>query len=100
MRAPISVPTTACRPGTPCSCRRTVTLWDSDDPDLRMPYQHGGLERKASYFHRVGIESLFADLKSNGMRIHCGFFRWFGLRGYALLIGFTLAALNIPFLRD
>lgn len=58
MRAPHSGPTTPCRLGTRCSCGRTVTLWDLDYPDLRMPYQHGSLAWAESYFRRAVRESL------------------------------------------
>lgn len=34
------------------------------------------------------------------MAVHRGFIRGFGIRLYTLLIGFTLAALNILILRD
>ena len=62
--------------------------------------QHGTLAWEESYFRRVGIESFFADLKSNRIAVHRGFLRGFGLRRYTLLMGFTLAALNVLVLRD
>ncbi|WP_200887863.1 hypothetical protein [Rhodococcus opacus] len=100
MRAPHSVPTTSCTTGTACGCGRTITLNDSDYPDMRMPFQHGTLAWEASYHRRVGIESVFADLKKNRLGVHRGFFRGFGIRRYTLLAGFTLAALNILSLHD
>ncbi|WP_043781263.1 hypothetical protein [Rhodococcus sp. JVH1] len=100
MRAPQSVPTTSCTTGTACGCGRTITLNDSDYPDMRMPFQHGTLAWEASYHRRVGIESLFADLNKNRLGVHRGFFRGFGIRRYTLLAGFTLAALNILSLHD
>jgi len=100
MREPQSVPTTSCTPGIPCGCGRTITLTDTDYPDLRMPFQHGTLAWEASYHRRVGIESVFADLKRNRMTWHRGFFRGFGIRRYTLLAGFTLAALNLLILHD
>ncbi|MDV7090639.1 hypothetical protein [Rhodococcus opacus] len=100
MCAPHSVPTTFCTPGTPCGCGCTITLDDADYPDLRMPFQHGTLAWGASYHRRVGIESLFADLKRNRLGVHRGYFRGFGIRRYTLLAGFTLAALNILNLHD
>ncbi|SEE25049.1 hypothetical protein SAMN04490220_7139 [Rhodococcus jostii] len=80
MRAPQSVPTTSRKPGTPCGCGRTITLDDADDPDMRMPFQHGTLAWEAPYHRRVGIESLFADLKKNRLGVHRGYFRGFGIR--------------------
>ncbi|KXF50720.1 hypothetical protein AXA44_18255 [Rhodococcus sp. SC4] len=100
MRAPQSVPTTSCTPGTECGCGRTRTLSDTDYPDMRMPFQHGTLAWEASYHRRVGIESVFADLKQNRMTMHRGFFRGFGIRRYTLLAGFALAALNLLILHD
>ncbi|MDJ0414349.1 hypothetical protein [Rhodococcus opacus] len=73
---------------------------DSDYPDMRMPFQHGTLAWEASYHRRVGIESVFADLKKNRMTMHRGFFRGFGIRRYTLLAGFALAALNLLILHD
>ncbi|MFC9766216.1 hypothetical protein [Rhodococcus jostii] len=100
MRAPHSVPTTSCTPDTPCGCGRTITLSDTDYPNMRMPFQHVTLAWEASYHRRVGIESLFADLKQNRMTMHRGFFRGLGIGRYTLLIGFTLSALNILTLHD
>ncbi|MFC9552246.1 hypothetical protein ACFTWF_15455 [Rhodococcus sp. NPDC056960] len=65
-----------------------------------MPYQHGTLAWEASRHRRVVIDSLFADLKKNRMTMHRGSFRGFGIRRYALLSGFTLAALNLLILHD
>ncbi len=65
-----------------------------------MPFQHGSLAWEASYFRRVGIESLFAELKANRIAVHRGYFRGFGIRRYTLLTGFTLAALNLLILHD
>ena len=100
MRAPQSVATTSCPTGTACGCGRTITLDDSDYPDMRMPFQHGTLAWEASYHRRVGIESVFADLKQNRMTMHRGFFRGFGIRRYTMLAGFALAALNLLILHD
>ncbi|MFG1782647.1 hypothetical protein ACGFIU_09415 [Rhodococcus oryzae] len=100
MRAPQSLPTTSCAPGKACGCGRTITLYDQDFPDLRMPHQHGTLAWEASYHRRVGIESVFADLKQNRLAVHRGFFRGFGVQRYTLLAGFTLAALNLLNLHD
>ncbi|MDT2006777.1 hypothetical protein FXW78_23305 [Rhodococcus opacus] len=94
------MPTTSCTPGTPCGCGRTITLSDADYPDMRMPFQHGTLAWEASYHRRVGIESVFADLKKNRLGVHRGYFRGFGIRRYTLLAKFTLAALNILNLHD
>ncbi|SEB80028.1 hypothetical protein [Rhodococcus koreensis] len=65
-----------------------------------MPFQHGTLDWEASYHRRVGIESVFADLKQNRLGVHRGYFRGCGLRRYTLLAGFTLVALNILNLHD
>ncbi|MDH6279882.1 hypothetical protein M2280_001091 [Prescottella agglutinans] len=100
MRASHRNPTTSCARGKPCGCGITVTLTDEDFPDRRMPFQHGSLAWESSYFRRVGIESLFAELKANRMAVHRGYFRGFGLRRYTLLAGFTLAALNLLILHD
>ncbi|MFC9790369.1 hypothetical protein [Rhodococcus sp. NPDC127528] len=100
MRAPQSLPTTSCTLGKECGCGRTVTLYDTNYPDMRMPFQHGTLAWEASYHRRVGIESLFADLKQNRLNVHRGYFRGFGIRRYTLLAGFTLAALNLLNLHD
>ncbi|MGW0177215.1 hypothetical protein ACWDUM_25600 [Rhodococcus sp. NPDC003322] len=100
MRAPHSLPTTSCIRGEDCGCGRTVTLRDTDYPDLRMPFQHGTLAWEASYHRRVGIESLFADLKQNRLHVHRGYFHGFGISRYTLLAGFTLAALNLLILHD
>ncbi|MBV6760717.1 hypothetical protein [Rhodococcus opacus] len=43
---------------------------DSDYRDMRMPFQRGTLAWEASYHRRVGIESLYADLKSNRLDVH------------------------------
>lgn len=100
MRASHKSPTTSCVRGKPCGCGITVTLTDEDFPDRRMPFQYGSLAWESSYFRRVGIESLFAELKANRMAVHRGYFRGFGLRRYTLLAGFTLAALNLLILHD
>lgn len=100
MRAPQSVPTTSCIRGKECGCGHTVTLHNTDYPDMRMPFQHGTLAWEASYHRRVGIESVFADLKQNRLHVHRGYFRGFGISRYTLLIGFTLAALNLLILHD
>jgi hypothetical protein len=39
-------------------------------------------------------------LKKNRLTVHSGFFRGFGIRRYTLLVGFTLAALNLLNLHD
>ncbi|MGO4202776.1 hypothetical protein AB4Z09_13690 [Rhodococcus sp. TAF43] len=100
MRASHKRPTTSCTRGKPCGCGTTITLTDEDFPDRRMPFQHGSIAWEASYFRRVGIESVFAELKANRMAVHRGYFRGFGLRRYTLLAGFTLAALNLLILHD
>jgi hypothetical protein len=100
MRESQSLPTTACIRGGECGCGRTITLHDTDYPDMRMPFQHGTLAWEASYHRRVGIESVFADLKQNRLHVHRGYFRGFGISRYTLLIGFTLAALNLLNLHD
>ncbi|WP_246782673.1 hypothetical protein [Rhodococcus maanshanensis] len=100
MRGSLSLPTTSCTRGEQCGCGRTITLRDTDYPDLRMPVQHGTLAWEASYHRRVGIESLFADLKQNRLHVHRGYFRGFGISRYTLLLGFTLAALNLLILHD
>ncbi|MFD4295075.1 hypothetical protein ACFWQG_17845 [Rhodococcus sp. NPDC058532] len=100
MRAPQGVPTTSCVRGKECGCGHTITLHDTDYPDMRMPFQHGTLAWEASYHRRVGIESVFADLKQNRLHVHRGYFRGFGISRYTLLIGFTLAALNLLNLHD
>lgn len=69
-------------------------------PASRCGFQHGTLAWEASYHRRVGIESVFADLKKNRLGVHRGYFRGFGIRRYTLLAGFTLAALNILNLHD
>ncbi|QSE84581.1 hypothetical protein [Rhodococcus koreensis] len=66
------MPTTSRTPGTPCGCGCTITLSDADYPDLRMPFQRGTLVWEASYHRRVGIESLFADLKRNRLTADTG----------------------------
>ncbi len=100
MRGSLSLPTTSCTRGEECGCGRTITLRDTDYPDLRMPVQHGTLAWEASYHRRVGIESLFADVKQNRLHVHRGYFRGFGISRYTLLLGFTLAALNLLILFD
>ncbi|WP_280763155.1 hypothetical protein [Prescottella agglutinans] len=100
MRASHTKPTTSCTRGNPCACGTTVTLTDEDFPDRRMPFQYGSLAWEASYFRRVGIESVFGELKANRMAMHRGYFRGFGISRYTLLAGFTLAALNLRVLRD
>ncbi|SEB80572.1 hypothetical protein SAMN04490239_1737 [Rhodococcus koreensis] len=72
MRDSHSMPTTSRTPGTPCGCGCTITLSDADYPDLRMPFQRGTLVWEASYHRRVGIESLFADLKRNRLTADTG----------------------------
>jgi len=94
MRAPQSVPTTSCTRGEECGCGHTITLYDSDYPDMRMPFQHGTLACEMSYHRRVGIESVFADLKQNRLHVHRGYFRGFGIGRYTVLVGFTFAALT------
>ncbi|MGW4479455.1 hypothetical protein [Rhodococcus triatomae] len=100
MRAPHSLPTTSCTRGEDCGCGHTVTLHATDYPDMRMTVQHGTLAWEASYHRRVGIESVFADLKQNRLHVHRGYLRGFGKSRYTLLLGFTLAALNLLILHD
>ncbi|WP_068166688.1 hypothetical protein [Rhodococcus phenolicus] len=86
--------------GTDCGCGRTVTLYDSDYPDMRMPFQHGTLAWEVSYHRRIGIESVFDDVKQNRLHVHRGYFRGFGIGRYTVLVGFALAALNVLELHD
>ncbi|AQA22615.1 hypothetical protein BTZ20_0317 [Rhodococcus sp. MTM3W5.2] len=50
-----------------------MTLCDEDLPNIRMPFQHGYEEWANSYRRRVGIESLFGDLKSNRLHLRRGY---------------------------
>ncbi|MGW5149744.1 hypothetical protein [Rhodococcus koreensis] len=90
------------RPG--CAARtipsRCAHRTASRPPPAHRTPRAGTLAWEASYHRRVGIESLFADLKRNRLGVHRGYFRGFGLRRYNLLAGFTLAALNILNLHD
>ncbi len=67
---------------------------------MRMPFQHGTLAWEESYHRRPGIESVYADLKQNRLHVHRGYFRGFGIGRYTVLVGFTLAALNVLELHD
>lgn len=103
MRQGYEVPTVYCDqldPGHECGCAKTVTLHDEDFPNIRMPFQHGSAQWFASYHRRVGIESVFGDLKTNRLHLRRGYFRIFGLTGHRLLLGFVLAAMNLMILRD
>ncbi|WP_254622646.1 hypothetical protein [Rhodococcus sp. W8901] len=103
MRQGYEVPTVHCDqlgPGHECGCAKTVTLHDEDFPNIRMPFQHGSSKWFASYHRRVGIESVFGDLKTNRLHVRRGYFRIFGLTGHRLLLGFALAAMNLMILRD
>ncbi|AQA25010.1 transposase DDE domain protein [Rhodococcus sp. MTM3W5.2] len=103
MRKGYRIPTAHCDllgPDTECGCAKTVTLSDEDFPNIRMPFQHGSEEWAASYHRRVGIESLFGDLKTNRLHVRRGYLRIFGLTRHQLLLGFTLAAMNLMILRE
>jgi hypothetical protein len=103
MRLGYEAPTAYCdrvSAGEACGCTRTVTLSYEDFPNIRMPFQHGSAQWAASYHRRVGIESLFADLKTNRLHMRRGYFRIFGLTRHRLMLGFALAAMNLMILRD
>ncbi|NMN99047.1 hypothetical protein [Antrihabitans stalactiti] len=100
MREDFRKPTVYCTGDTACGCAITVTLYDTDEPNLRMPMQHGTREWEDSYYRREGIESLFGDLKGNRLDLHRGAIRGYGLTRYTLLLGFALATMNMAILRD
>lgn len=102
MRLGYEHPTVQCdrrHPDDPCACCKTVTLTNEDQPQIRMPFPHGSRQWFASYYRRVGIESAFGGLKSNVLHLRRGYFRIFGLAAHRLLLGFTLAAMNVVTLR-
>ncbi|TQF69217.1 hypothetical protein FK531_10735 [Rhodococcus spelaei] len=103
MRLGYEHPTVQCdrrKPDDPCACCKTVTIRNEDQPRTRMPFPHGTKQWFASYHRRVGIESVFGDLKYNVLHLRRGYYRVFGLTAHRLLLGFTLAALNLMILRD
>jgi len=100
MREDFRKPTVYCTDGKTCGCAITVTLYDTDEPNTRMPFQHGTIEWADSYHRRVGIESVFSDLKANRLHLARGGIRGFGLTRYSLMLGFALAAMNLLILRD
>ncbi len=100
LRLPHIRPTTGCRHGTPCGCGKTLTL----PPDtLAWTWQRhiwGTTDWARDYGRRAAVESSNAEIKIHRAHLDRGHTRVFGTLKNAILIAFTLAAVNIHLLRD
>lgn len=94
MRAPHTIPLTACTPGGPCGCGLTVTVHRSDHQRDRQRLAWQSTAWFDSYGRRVGIESLNASIRGHHADINRGYIRVVGLPAVTTLLAFGLAGMN------
>lgn len=95
---PSTRPTTACAPGQPCACGKTVTLGPDDLLQTRQRHLYGTTRWKADYGRRSNAESSNAVLKAHHSGLRRGSTRVFGVGKNAILLAFILGAANISLL--
>lgn len=99
MRRPARVPMVVLNPDQHTCCGGTVSAPPADLPlTQRIPF--GSTAWRISMNRRMAVESVNAALKGSFVNLQRGFLRVFGLLKNTVLIGFTLAGVNLDRVRS